>query len=264
MNTVITGFPPTTTYELCDPTSVLEAEFEALVIRLLPHLYPGSVVFPFRPNVRFGDAVWRPDLALVEEHRRYWFVIEVEIATHHLEKHVIPQVTAFSEGTYGTDASEQLAKGLGISSGAAETLLSFIPRSVVVISNRYDELWTRKLDAIGVQHVAIATYRNGLTNQTVHHVEGDIVPFQTSLGFGLVRAKDAVIITQPKGFWKDGVVEIVGPEGSAKWTCTIIDGKAWIMKKRGLIEFHDGAIVQFLLRHDGSLLVRAPYAQLDR
>lgn len=262
MNTIITGFPPVTAYELCDPTGVMEAEFEELAIRVLMQLYAGCLVFPFRPKVRYDDAVWNPDLALVDRNRSYWFVIEVEIATHHLERHVLPQVTAFSEGVYGEDAAEQLARGVGIHLQEAHTLLSIIPRDVVVVSNRYDERWTKKLDAVGVQHLAIASYRNITTSQAVHKIDGELIPVRRSLGFGRVRAEDGVIITQAGEFWKEGVVDIIGPEGTAKWICSVLEGKAWIMKKRGLIEFHDEAIVQFLLRYDGSLLVRAPYAHL--
>ena len=262
MNTIITGFPLVTAYELCDPTGVMEAEFEQVAIRILMQLYPGCVVFPFRPRVRYEDAVWNPDLALVDRNRGYWFVIEVEIATHHLEKHVLPQVTAFSEGSYGRDAAEQLARGLGINLAEALTLLSMIPRDVVVVSNRYDERWTKKLEAIGVQHLAIASYRNTTTAQEVHRIDGELIPVQQSLGFGLVRAEDGVIVTQVGKFWKDGVFDITGPQGTAKWICSISEGKAWLMKKRGLIEFHDRAIVQFLLRDDKSLLIRAPYTNL--
>ncbi|MEK6303152.1 MAG: hypothetical protein AABO41_20765 [Acidobacteriota bacterium] len=262
MNTIITGFPPVTAYELCDPTGVLEAEFEAVVIRVLMQLYTDCIVFPFRPDVRYDDAIWNPDLALVDRNHGYWFVIEVEIATHHLEKHVLPQVTAFSEGMYGVNAAEQLARGVGINLSQAHTLLSVIPRDVVVVSNRYDERWTTKLDSVGVQHLAIASYRNVTTAQVVHKIDGELIPAQRSIGFGKVRAEDGVIVTQIGSFWKEGVFEIIGPEGAAKWICSILEGRAWLMKKRGLIEFHDQAFVQFLLRHDGSLLVRAPYAHL--
>jgi hypothetical protein len=262
MNTIITGFPPVTSYELCDPTGVMEAEFEEVAIRILMKLYSGCLVFPFRPRVRHDDAVWNPDLALVDRDCGYWFVIEVEVATHHLEKHVLPQVTAFSEGVYGDDAAEQLARGVGIPLQQARTLLLVIPRDVVVVSNRYDAAWTKKLAAVGVQHLAIATYRNITTAQAVHRIDGEIIPVQRSLGFGLVRSEDGLIVTQVGKFWREGLFDIVGPEGTAKWICSISDGKAWLMKKRGLIEFHDQAIVQFLLRDDQSLLVRTPYAHL--
>jgi hypothetical protein len=261
MNTIVTDFPPLTAYELCDSSGVKEIEFQEVAIRLLSRLYPDSVVFPFHPNVRFEDAVWQPDLALVDRQLRYWFIIEVEISTHHLEKHVLPQVTAFSEGVYGDDAAKQLSNGMNISHNEARTLLSMIPRDVVVVSNRIDEKWTRKLASVGVQIMAITTYRNITTGQAVHNIEGELIPSQCSLGFGRVRAEDSAVVTQIGTFWNEGQFEISGPEGIARWECSVINGIAWLMKTKGLIEFHDGAIVQFLRRNDGSIVVRLPYPE---
>ena len=71
---------------------------------------------------------------------------------------------------------------------------------------------------------------------------------------------DGVIVTQVSYFLKESSIEIHGPDGAAKWLCSTKDGKAWLMKEQGLIEFHDDAIVQFLLRHDGTVIVRLPYS----
>lgn len=259
MNTIITDSPPVTTYELCDPTGPKENEFEEVAIRVLSRLYPDCTVFPFRPAVRYDDAVWNPDLALVHKQLSYWAVIEVEIATHHLEKHVLPQVTAFSGGVYSDNAAVQLAAGLSVDLSIARTLLAYIPRDVLVVTNRYDEQWIRKLSAIGVQMLTIATYRNSTTGQAVHKIDGEIIPASRSIGFGRVKAEDGVILTKAGNFWKQGIFNITAPEGTGQWLCSIKNGQAWLMKMRGLIEFHDEAVVQFLLRDDNSLLVRAPY-----
>ena len=259
MNTIITDFPPIFSYDLCDPSGVKENEFEEVAQRVLTRLYPECLVFPFRPNVRYDDAVWKPDLAVVEKGHGFWFVVEVEIASHHLEKHVLPQVSAFSMGEYGEDAVTLLSKGLDISISMAKTLLAVIPRQVVVISNRSDTRWTEKLSTIGVQHVVINTYSNRTTSQHVHKVDGELLPAQRSLGFGRVRATDGVIVTQAGAFWSEGLHKIAGPSGVAAWNCSILNGKAWLMKERGVIEFHDGAIVQLILRQDGTLIVQLPY-----
>jgi hypothetical protein len=58
---------------------------------------------------------------------------------HHLEKHVIPQVTAFCEGRYDENAVKILSSVLAIKKQTAETLLATIPRDVIVVSNRRDE-----------------------------------------------------------------------------------------------------------------------------
>jgi len=168
-------------------------------------------------------------------------------------------VTAFCEGRYDSSAAGILSKALGIPPPKAETLLTTIPRDVVVVSNKRDEKWNQKLAALGVQHVLIETYRNKTTAQTIHKVEGELIPAHRSLGFGRVRLTDGVVLTQAGTFWKEGQVEMHGPDGVATWQCAITDGKAWLMKERGLIEFHDAAVVQFLLRYDGAVIIRLPY-----
>ena len=259
MNIIITDFPPVSAFELSDPSGVKEAEFEEIAVRVLKHLRPDCFIFPFRPDVLHDDAKWNPDLAVVDNDFAFWFVVEVEIANHHLEKHVIPQVTAFCEGRYDASASRMLAKALNISAQQAETLLATIPRDVVVVSNKRDERWNHKLAALGVQHIVIETYRNKTTTQTVHRLEGELIPAHRSLGFGRVRLTDGILVSQAGNFWKEGLIEMHGPDGAATWQCSITDGKAWLMKERGLIEFHDEAVVQFLLRHDGAVIVRLPY-----
>lgn len=196
----------------------------------------------------------------MDKHFSYWFVVEVEIAAHHLEKHVIPQVTAFCQGQYEENTSHILAAELKVQKTQADTLLATIPRDVIVISNKHDERWNHKLAALGVQHIIIDTYRNRATFQTVHKVEGDLIPAYRSLGFGRVVLTDNVIVTQTGQFWKEGTIEIHGPDGIAKWQCALTDGRAWLMKERGLIEFKHDQIVQFLLRQDQTVIVRLPYS----
>src|ERR1051325_6446135 len=160
MNTIITDFPPLTTFELSDPSGVKEPEFEEVVVRVLKHLQPDSIIFPFHPKVHHNDAVWMPDLAVVDKSFAYWFVVEVETVKHHLEKHVIPQVTAFCEGRYDENAAKILSTALKVNMQQAKTVITTIPRDVVVISNKRDEKWNQKLAALGVQHIVIETYRN--------------------------------------------------------------------------------------------------------
>lgn len=260
MNTIVTDSPPVTAFELADPSGVDEVEFQTIVVRVLKHLQPEWIIFPFHPNVHHNDAVWMPDLAVVDKNFAYWFIVEVETSKHHLEKHVIPQVTAFREGRYADNTAQILANELDVHKNQADTLLATIPRDVIVISNKRDEKWNHKLVALGVQHIVIETYRNKTTSQTIHKIEGDLLPAYRSLGFGSVRLTDNVIVTQAGQFWKEGSMDIYGPNGIAKWQCAITDKRVWLMKEQGLIEFQNNAIVQFLLRQDNTLIVRLPYS----
>ena len=181
-------------------------------------------------------------------------------ATRKLQLSANEQATAFCEGRYDENTVSILSAALNVNDPQAETLLATIPRDVVVVSNGRDEKWNQKLAALGVQYIVIETYRNKTTNQMIHKIEGDLIPGYRSLGFGMVRLTDNVIVTQIGQFWKEGLIEIHGPAGVAKWQCSITNGRVWLMKERGLIEFHADAIVQFLLRQDETVIVRLPYS----
>lgn len=259
MSRIVSNSPPVTSYQLCDPTAVTEAAFEADVLRVLQYLYPQWQTFVFRPDVSHMGAVWRPDLAIVDRNLEYWFIVEVEIATHHLEKHILPQVTAFLHGDYAESAAVLLASAIGISSQRASTLLAYVPREIVVVSNRMDEVWDEKLAALGSQHLVISEFRNTLSGKTLHKIDGEIIPSQKSIGFGIVRATDRAIITQAGSYWRCGAYQISGPQGIATWQCTVIGKNAWLLKQRGLIEFPDGRFVQFLIGGGEQIIVREPY-----
>jgi hypothetical protein len=230
-----------------------------VAVQVLRVAYPNCHIFPFRPSISFEDAAWSPDIAIVEKTHRYWFVGEVETGSHHLEKHVIPQTLAFVEGRYGSDAIAILSRELKVSDKVAATIVSYIPRYVAVVSNQPNDAWTRKLQSINVQHLAISSYYSPVTHQTIHSVDGFLVPAEECLGFGRVRATDNAIVTPSQDVWKDGNIRVISPRGLNTWTCTTAGKSVWVMKRAGVIEFPDGSIVQLLRRSDGLLLFRLPY-----
>src|SRR5438067_2093186 len=92
-----------------DATAIAERQFEITAVRILRALYPSCHVFEFKPVINYSGTGWRPDLALVDKNMGYWFVIEVEIATHSLQRHVLPQVSAFRFGDYGDESARSLS-----------------------------------------------------------------------------------------------------------------------------------------------------------
>jgi hypothetical protein len=259
VNTIVTDLSPAGVLQLQDSTAAREKDFEVVALQVLRVCYPNCHIFRFNPTVTFEDVNWCPDVAIVEKTHRYWFVVEVELSSHHLDKHVIPQVLGFVRGEYGEDAIAILSRELKIPEKEAGTLLHYIPRYVAVVSNQTNNVWTKKLEAINVQHVAIASYQSA-SHDTAYAIDGFLAPSEESLGFGRVRATDNAIVTRAQEFWKNEDIQVITPFGINTWSC-MADGKlVWLTKKAGLIEFPDNGIVQLLQRSDGSLLFRLPYA----
>jgi len=233
-----------------------EDEFELTVISVLKELYPDCWIIRFRAKIRHNGEGWCPDLAVVEKRFRYWFVVEVEISTHSLQKHVLPQVRAFKRGDYGEEAKITLAKQLVISTDKAGTLLAFVPRYVAVVCNVLEPIWEKALLAENVQFMAIASYDGGYANKKALLVTGSLVAGEQSLGFGRVLTSQQVIMTEINSFWQAKEYKIIDPNGSTTWACTVDSSRAWLAKKRGLIQIPEGSIVQFVLQGEDQVEIR--------
>ena len=99
MRKLLTGeCHPDNIFQLVDPTTYVEGDFEAEVVKALSCLMP-----EYRCGVFAGAFVLEgerrvADLALVHKSLSHWFVVEVELAGHSLEHHVLPQVRCFRYG----------------------------------------------------------------------------------------------------------------------------------------------------------------------
>src|SRR5262245_59330266 len=108
---------------MADPDAPTEAEFEYRVVKALACLYQKYSCIVFGGTFYFEQRRYRPDLALVAKDFSHWFVIEVELVTHSLEGHVLPQVRAFRYGEPLGDCISVLSREPGIGASQAETLL---------------------------------------------------------------------------------------------------------------------------------------------
>lgn len=90
-----------TWYEQLDPSALYESEFERLVLDRADLLYPEFYAVPFKPLVFSEDDAAKPDFALIDKEYRNWWVVEVEMVSHSLNSHVLPQIRTLSQATYG-------------------------------------------------------------------------------------------------------------------------------------------------------------------
>jgi len=238
-----------------DPTGRLERDFRKTVALVAPKLFPDFVVMPFTPKVVNQGSVWQPDLAFVDKRLGYWYVVEVEVQTHDLRKHVVPQVTAFRDGDYGADASMQMAKGLGVPSDNAATLIRSVPRYVLVISNSFDTDWSETLRSENISFVSIMEYGDTEKVQG-YFVEGYIEPPARSLGFGRVVASHNAVLIRKDPRWKNETYEIIDNAGKAVWDCVVDGDQVWLTKRRGFVLYEDGWFVQLMVDPSGALTMR--------
>lgn len=246
-------------YEVDDPHGFSEAEFETLVRVAAPKLFPDYRVCPFRVNIRWDADVRQPDLAFLHRLYAHWFIVEVEMVSHSLHHHVLPQVRAFQYGDIESGGARTLADGLQIPLEQARTLIDRVPRSVAVIANRRDASWEHALAAVPAQLVTVASFQSK-SGQRLVGVDGDLTFLQRHIGWAQYDAAGGSL-RLARAAWsiRSRVVEIFEDEAqsvSGFWTVREDGRWLWLIRERGTAPFVDGEMVQIVELADGRARIR--------
>lgn len=262
MRTLLTGeCKPENIFRLMDSTELLEVDFEAEVVKSLTCLLPDYFCGVFAGNFILDGDRKCADLALIHKSLSHWFVVEVELASHSLEHHVIPQVRCFRFGEPESSCVASLCRGFkGITREQAEMLLAHVPRCVVVVSNIYDHVWHPALRALDVQFLTVSIFKDH-QGRTAHEVHGQLSVLRESLGFAQFSAMDNSLRLPKSVGLALGVVRIEDQFGSAGlWVVREEGGNIWLTKERGSALIQNGAFVQIIKTIDGRMCPRLPSA----
>jgi hypothetical protein len=252
-------------FQLVDPTAFVEIDFEAEVVKALTCLFPDYWCGVFAGTFLLEGERRSADLALIHKSLSHWFVVEVELAGHSLDQHVLPQVRCFRYGEPDqTCASSLLTAFSFLSREQANALLVYVPRYVAVVGNMPDPEWTTALWALDVQYLTVSVYRDR-NGRSAHEVEGRLVARTESLGFARFSAIDNCLRINKGCGLPSGAVQIIDQFGNpALWTVREASGVLWISKDRGpaLLE-HEG-YVQIIRAFDGRISLRPSATQQRR
>lgn len=247
MTTIVVGeCNPSNLFELWDADAASESEFELIAAKAMMCIYPGYHCFPFGGTFKFEDNVSRPDFALVAKDHSHWFVVEVELVSHSLEGHVLPQIQTFRYGEPQADCISVLAKALSMSRNQIQTFLMTVPRSVVVIANKRHKDWEAPLRTLQAQLLVVAAYNSPSGIQAVE-VDGKLIAQQEHLGWGQYVATDRALRFHRTVPLPDGEIMLDSIDGSGSvWTVTRDATSAWVTKNQGTPDIPHGAYIQLL------------------
>lgn len=148
-------------YEALASTAMYETEYEAILVRWASQIFPGWHTVPFKVGVDGVQGVRKPDLALVATDLSNWCVVEVEMAHHPLEAHVLPQVETFRTGAYGEPHANALAKALpNVDAARIAEMVREIHPNVHVIVNVEIPSWSGALAQTGTTLSVVEIYRS--------------------------------------------------------------------------------------------------------
>lgn len=243
-------------FTMCDPDLPSETEFEAITLRAFGCIYPQYQCVVFGGRFLHEGDYRKPDLAMIARDRSHWFVVEVELLSHSLEGHVLPQVQAFRYGEPQRECAGILSRELGIDIGEAATLISRVPRAVVVVANRTRADWENMIRAHQGQFLVVTRFE-GPTGREAFEVSGSLAAVKESLGFGTYSAQDGMIRFANAINLPDGHIQMEMTSGVASLWRVIRDERfAWVVKDTGRLDVPDGAHVQLIRAIDGRITLR--------
>ncbi len=257
MTTILVGECSTSNlFELWDADAALETEFELIAAKALMCIYPEYHCFPFGGTFKLEDNVSRPDFALVAKDLSHWFVIEVELVSHSLDGHVLPQIRTFRYGEPQPDCVSVLAKALSMDRSQMQTFLMTVPRSVVVIANKRHRDWEIAFRSLQVQLLTVSAFNSSAGVQAVE-VEGKLIARQEHLGFGQYFATDRALRFHRAIQLPNGEIMIDSFDGSGSmWTVTRNGTSAWVTKNQGMPDIANGAFIQMIRVFGGRFTIR--------
>ena len=249
-------------FQLVDPTAFVEIDFEAEVVKALTCLFPDYWCGVFAGTFVLEGERRSADLALIHKSLSHWFVVEVELAGHSLDRHVLPQVRCFRYGEPDqTCVSSLLAAFPALTREQANALLMYIPRYVTVVGNMPAAEWATALWALDAQYLTVSVYRSR-NGRSAHEVEGRLLARMESLGFARFSAVDNCLRINRGCGLLPGALQIIDQFGTrALWTVREASGVLWISKEKGPALLEHESYVQIMRTFDGRISLRPSASQ---
>lgn len=220
-------------YQSISSTAFYESEYEALVLRNAPLLFPDLLVVPFKPLVESETGRARPDLALIDKHYRRWWVVEVELAHHPLGAHVLPQVAILANATYGDDIAEYLSlQSSDLDPARLATMMRGSQPQVLVVVNKSVPDWTQPLSLFGAILAIVEVFRSDRNHHALR-LNGDYpdIPadFLSALRFD-PNIPRLMIVESPAALEvpTDSTIEIDFEGSITEWTRITAKDVVWL------------------------------------
>lgn len=160
-------------FEPVSSAGMYEHDFEVMLCQQAGMLFPEYHLAPFKIGVETQYERRIPDLALIDRQYRHWWVVEVELAHHSLNGHVLPQLEVFAQGQYGAEHEQYLLQNApGLSAGSLRELLKNSQPGVLVLVNRDVPEWVEPVNRLGGQVMVVQVFRSD-RNRHILRVDGE-------------------------------------------------------------------------------------------
>jgi hypothetical protein len=167
-------------YDAVSPSSLYEDDFEKIIFQRAQIIYPGFIAVWFKKVVQSDIYCAMADFALIDIEYRNWWVVEVEMANHSLENHVLPQVETLANAKYGENEANYLVgqNRVLIKKRLLDMMKGMQPRVLVVV-NGLAQHWILPLSKYNAILQIVEIFRsdnnkhifriNGISPVTIRH-----------------------------------------------------------------------------------------------
>jgi hypothetical protein len=253
-------------YEPVVSESVYEAVYERLILRNAGALYPGYVATQFKCPVVSDMGTGLADLALIENEYRGWWVVEVELAHHPFEGHVLPQVERLSRGRYGDVHAEYLSdRNSSLDLSRLIDLMKGVQPRVLVVINALDPRWEAPLASLAVRVQIVELFRSQW-NRYSFRVTGSL-PLPPPELISVCRVNDSfprTLIVESPAALKIGLrdsISIWFEGGTTEWQRVDASNRVWLVPK-GRFPFTGGLLSLHLVRESEGRFAFIPATRL--
>jgi hypothetical protein len=148
-------------YDALTSSALYEKEFERIVMQHSTLLFPEFRPSVYKATVYSDTSSARPDYALIEQQYREWWIVELELANHPFEGHVLPQVSTLVEARYGAEQAAYLAaRNPGLDENRVRDLMKGQTPRVLVVVNEPRPQWVSALNAIRAELAVFEIFRS--------------------------------------------------------------------------------------------------------
>src|SRR5262249_21776951 len=138
------------------------------------------------------------------------------------------------------------------------TVLEYVPRTVVVVANKWQRDWDIALKAHNIQLLTVTGFRSEIGVEAIE-IEGILEVLSESVGFGIYSQVDRSIRFSKTVRLPPGQIQLNDPKGGlATWTVTPSTEATWVTKDIGVPDIEDGSYIQIIRTVDGRLSIRRP------
>jgi hypothetical protein len=175
----------------------------------------------------------RPDLALIDDEYRLWYVVEVELDAHPLKQHVEEQIRKFAAGDYNQSHVDALVREDPQldSSRVADMMRGEQPKVLVLVTRQKPE-WALTLSQYRASVGVIEIFRDDLDN-VVLRVNGDQPAALDSEVLSKCTAdrslSRALQIHSPGPFAGQNQVDLLYGGNSTRWSVVRVQDMAYFL-----------------------------------